>query len=90
MATIKLADVVSTTTASGDKADISGINPTSTDFLVGVVFSGGRGYPAMWDQYGTIRDNSNSWNIDISSSDELTDLRDTGLSLLSESIKKFL
>lgn len=55
---------ISTTTAGGFPATISGINTASTDFIVGTIAALAQTFNASWDRSGICRDNHPSCNLD--------------------------
>lgn len=59
---------VSLTTTGGYSAEIFGIDPTSTDCLIGKL-NAPHGGTAMWDIYGRCRDHSMACNFDVSTDD---------------------
>lgn len=70
MPVIKI-DPISMKVANGHTALITGINPGSTDPIIGhVPLITGETFEGKWDLGGTARDNDGSMNLVISSIDE--------------------
>lgn len=68
---------VNTNTTGGFEAQISGIDPTDSDCLVGTVLTVGLGRKKVrWDLGGRCRDNHDSLNLDMRN-DKMLDLRET-------------
>ena len=67
MAIIKI-EPIETTTAGGIKATLSGIDPTSSDCIIGTLGREHRS-SARWDIYGICRDNPQDCNFDIHNDD---------------------
>ena len=69
MATIKI-EPIEITTAGGIKVTVSGIDPTSSDCIIGTLDR--QHLPsARWDMFGVCRDNSPDCNFDIHNDDFL-------------------
>lgn len=86
-------EAISVTTAKGHKATLTGVNPNSTDALVGTVeVADGRKFDVRWDTKGTARDNDGSFNLVMSDdeSGELADLREYAIHSMVPSAKQFL
>lgn len=88
MAVISI-QAVQATTVSGLNARITGINPTSTDFLVGEVDTPTGVQGAHWDKSGLARDNDGSFNIRYDT-DDLEDLLETALNQLTPAVLQMI
>lgn len=86
-------DPIEITTSSGHKATITGINPASTDALVGYVpLPSGEQPNVSWDLKGTARDNDGSFNLQLSgfAADEFEELKETAKHFMLPHVKQFL
>ncbi|MFJ2709758.1 hypothetical protein ACIOZM_02585 [Pseudomonas sp. NPDC087346] len=86
-------ETIEVTTSKGYKAQLTGINPASTDTIVGrVQLPNGKEATARWDLNGLARDNDGSFNISLNDdeSGELDELRETAKHLMLPHVAKFL
>lgn len=91
MAVILIESPISAVTSAGYKVIVIGINPTSTDCIVGkFIDKNGTEHKVMWDLSGIARDHKSEWNINLKTDDTLMDLRETAISCLSDDVKRFL
>ncbi|MBK5400453.1 hypothetical protein JFU47_27675 [Pseudomonas sp. TH39(2020)] len=84
---------IEVTTSKGYKAVLTGINPASTDTIVGKVqLPDGKEATVRWDLSGLARDNDGSFNIRMNDdeSGELDELKETAKHFMLPHVKKFL
>lgn len=80
-------------TQNGHQGFITGINPSSTDLLVGrVALVNGETFMGRWDVSGLARDNDGSMNIKIKEMDDIEwrDLIEYAKSQLVPSVREIL
>lgn len=86
-------DPIEIKTSNGNTAIITGINPASTDSLVGYVpLTNGEQPKIRWDLKGTARDNDGSFNLRLNEfdADEFDELKQTAINVMLPHIKQFL
>ena len=92
MPVIKI-DPIKVKVANGHTATLTGINPGSTDPIIGhVALTTGETFQGRWDLGGLARDNDGSMNLVITSLDdtEWADLVDYAKSQLLPSIRQLI
>ena len=74
MATIKI-EPISTVSKGNHKVIITGIRPTWEDSIVGQYWNGQDGpHDAGWNSSGIMRGGVDDFNLDVGSTEEITDL----------------